>query len=117
MGMSRVGSPWRVADDTGGQAERFVTYQKPAFDPRDRGWLPGQVTGLQGKGFGQVRTERHRHHPVSFHKTEWGSPLLERVERQNGKRLSHMGDPLDLLGHEMREIVEVFNVEFDQQVV
>ena len=46
MGMSWVGSPWRIAYEAGGQAKRFVTYQKPAFDPRDRGWLPGQVVGL-----------------------------------------------------------------------
>ena len=46
VGMRREGGSRRVPDYTRGQAERFVTHQVAPFDPRGRGRLPGEVSGL-----------------------------------------------------------------------
>ena len=39
------------------------------------------------------------------------------MKGQDGERFAHVWDLLDLLGHQVRKILEVLDVEFDQQVI
>src|SRR5262245_42065918 len=39
------------------------------------------------------------------------------MERQNSEGLSHMGDFLDLFSHQVREVIKVFDVELNQQII